>query len=590
MVTQDNGRGIYDFQWAPDSRHLLYPLDQSGNENWHCWCKALDTGPPRDLTPFTGVRAQNLLTSPKHPTQLLIGLNRRDPRVFDVYRVDLNTGAVALDTQNPGDVLSWTTDEDFVIRAATAFDQQTARTIVRVRDTRDSAWRDLIVVPFKECNIYGQVNGGTLVAGFAPGGKSLYVVSPLVSDKTRLVEIALETGKEIKVLAEDQRCDVNYTFGATLNPVVLLDPKSTHVQAVQFNYLLPEWKVVDPVLQKDFEALGKAHRGTVEIRSRDRDDQRWLVSYTIDDGSTSFYLYDRKERKTRQFFVEQPALENYRLAHCEPVIIKSRDGLDLVSYLTLPPGATPRGLPLVLFPHGGPWYRDSWGFNPVTQWLANRGYAVLQVNYRASVGFGKTFLNAGNRQFGDHSVLGDLLDGVRWAVDRGIADRKRVGVFGGSFGGYQTLCCISFHPEIFACAIELFGPSNIATSNKGMPSYWNAIKKRWVLRLGDAEHDLELNRQISPLYHVENIRAPLLIGHGANDSRVLLEESEQIVRAMRANNLRVTFVVYPDEGHGFARPQNNLDFYGRVEEFLKTYLGGRCQPWEKVPGATGELR
>jgi dipeptidyl aminopeptidase/acylaminoacyl peptidase len=271
-------------------------------------------------------------------------------------------------------------------------------------------------------------------------------------------------------------------------------------------------------------------------------------------------------------------------------VIRARDGLDLVCYLTLPPGVPGKSLPMILLPHGGPFYRDRWGLNGMVQWLANRGYAVLQVNFRASAGFGKTFLNAANHQFGDGAVLADLEDALKWSIAQGIADPKRVGIMGGSFGGYATLCGISFKPEYFACAVDVVGPSNLRTLFQAFPSYWKPVKTRWVRRMGDVEHDADLNQRISPLFHVNRVRAPLLIGHGVNDPRVHLSESEQIVAALRARSLPVTFVVYADEGHGFVRPENNMDFFGRVEEFLSQHLGGRCEPWAKVPGSSAELR
>lgn len=589
VVTHDTHQGIYGFDWAPDGRHLLYEQDAGGDENLHLFSVDLDGGLVRDLTPFQGIRVQNVFTNPRRPGEVLAGLNLRDRRVFDIYRIDLATGAVTPDTQNPGDVLSWTTDGHGVIRAATAFDD-TGRTIVRVRAGRDAPWRDLMVCPFDQCSFWGQCNGGSLVVGFSGDGQRLTVVDPLHADRTRLVELDTKTGREIGELASDPRCDVDYRYGATARPIVLTDPKTDRVQAVGFTYTKFEWKVVDPAVRGDFDYLARAHPGTLFIDGRDQDDRRWLVQYTTDDGPTAWYLYDRSARKTEPLFVDRPELAKVKLAKSRPVVIRSRDGLDLVSYLTLPPGVPARGLPLILNPHGGPWFRDRWGFDPLTQLLANRGYAVLQVNFRASVGFGRKFFNAANHQFGDGAVLGDLVDSIGWAVAQGIADPRRVAIMGGSFGGYATLCGITFKPEHFACAVDLVGPSNLRTLFASMPTYWKPIKLRWVLRMGDVEHDDALNRRLSPLFHLESVRAPLLIGHGANDPRVHLSESEQMVHAMRARGLPVTLVVYPDEGHGFNRPENNLDFFGRVEEFLAKHLGGRCEPWRKVPGATAEVR
>ena len=285
-----------------------------------------------------------------------------------------------------------------------------------------------------------------------------------------------------------------------------------------------------------------------------------------------------------------PALDGYALTTTRPVTYAARDGLVIPAYLTLPPGVEPRNLPFVIMPHGGPWARDSYGFDPWVQLLANRGYAVLQPNFRGSVGYGKAFLNASTEQWGVGAMQHDLTDGVRWAVAEGIADPKRVAIMGGSYGGYATLAGIAFTPDLYACAVDIVGPSNVATLFESMPPYWKVRKVRWRLRVGDVEGDAEFNRRISPLFHADAIRAPLLIGHGANDPRVKLSESEAIAAALRERNLPVTLVVYPDEGHGFARPENNLDFVGRVEEFLARHLGGRAEPWREVPGSSAEVR
>lgn len=591
MVTNDRRRGIYGFRWAADGKHILFEQDGDGDENWHLFSTDLDGGLVRDLTPFLGVRVQNVVTSAKRPGEVLAGLNIRDRRVFDMYRIDLATGAVKLDTKNPGDVLSWTTDENFVIRAATAFDDA-CRTIVRVRDGHDAPWRDLLVSPFEDSPQYGQMAGGNLIVGFTADGKGLHVVSPLGADTTRLVLLDTKTGKELRELAADPCSDVEYFIGqgVAATPAVLTDPATGKPQAVAFNHHRIEWKVIDPALADDFKALAAARPGDFIVVDRDAKDARWLVLYVADDRSNSHCWYDRATKTVRLLFEDQPALQKYTLARMKPLTVRTADGLDLVCYLTLPPGLEEKKLPLVLLPHGGPWWRDRWGFDPFVQHLANRGYAVLQVNFRCSAGFGKKFLNAGNGQYGDGAVLGDLGTALRHVIDKGIVDPKRVGVAGGSFGGYATLAEVAFHPDRYACAVDIVGPSNLKTLFAAMPSYWKPIKQRWVRRMGDVENDDVLNRRLSPLFHADNIRAPLLIGHGAHDPRVGLAESEAIVKAVRDRKGAVEFVVYPDEGHGWARPENNLDFSGRMEAFLARHLGGRAETWQKVPGSSAEVR
>jgi dipeptidyl aminopeptidase/acylaminoacyl peptidase len=592
MVTDDRRQGIIVYSWSADGKHLLYRQDQNGDENWHVFSIDLASKQIRDLTPFVGVRAKELFTSPKRPNEILVGLNIRNRQISEMYRIDLTTGGVTLDTENPGDVIGWATDQDFIIRAATTFDGETARSAIRVRDSQSAPWREIMSIPFEDCSFYGQVNGGTLVVGFAPGGKSLYVVSPLGADKTRLVEVDGASGKELNVVALDPRSDVEYNAGLILaRPDVLTDPQSGRVQAVAFNYTKLEWKVTDPSLAADFETLEHARPGTLAILDRVRDDSLWLVDYSAPDSVTTFCLYDRKNKKLTDLFVDQPELAGYKLAPCEPVVIKSRDGLDLVSYLTLPVGLPKKDLPLVLYPHGGPWWRDRWTYDPWAQLLANRGYAVLQVQYRGSTGFGKAFLNASNRQFGDQAVLADVLDGVKWAVDTGLADPKRLCVLGASGGGYATLCCIAFHPELnWRCAVDMVGPSSVKTLLESFPPYWKPVKRRWVLRMGDAENDEAWNHKISPLYHADKIRAPLLMGYGLNDVRVTIREAEQMFKSMQENHQPVTLVIYPDEGHGFVRPENNLDFFGRMEDFLAKYLGGRKEAYSTVPGSSGRVR
>ena len=571
MITNDTKRGIRIHLWAEDGRHVLYLQDVNGNENFHLNSVNLETNEVRDLTPHEGVRATNLALDRRHPGEVLVGLNLRDRKVFDMHRIDLATGGSKLDTENPGDVGGWSTDADYVIRAATAQNPSDGSTIVRVRDSATSPWRDLLTFPAEE-------NGGFV--DFAPDGKSAYVETSIGSDVTRLVRVDLATGREIEELAKDPRCDVGS---------IVVNDLTHRVEAVGFNYLRNEWKVMDPAVADDFAALRKARDGDFSIVSRDRADRTWVVAYLVDDGPVAYYAYDRRTRKPDFLFVTQPALEKATLAKREPVIITARDGLSLVSYLTVPPGVPRQNLPMVLLVHGGPWARDGWSYDATAQWLANRGYAVLQVNFRASTGFGKKFLHAGDLQWGG-AMQNDLTDAVKWTVGRGIADPKRVAIMGGSYGGYATLAGLTFTPEIYACGVDIVGPSNLRTLLASIPPYWSTLRKTFDIRMGEVDKDSLLNYRCSPLFHVEKIRAPLLIGQGKNDPRVNVRESEQIAAAMRARNLPVEYVVYTDEGHGFARPENRMDFYGRVENFLAKHLGGRAEPWVEVKGAAAQAQ
>lgn len=587
QILTDNSRPIYQYKWAYDQKHLLYIQDSDGDENDHVFSIEIESKIVRDLTPFPGKKAVNFLLDEAHPDELLVGLNVRDPRVFDMYRVHLSTGAAVLDTQNPGDVLGWTTDSNFVIRAATALNPDDVSTIIRIRDAADKPWRNLIVFPFLKSHMLGQVNGGNMVVGFTKDGNSLYITSTLNSDTLRLERVDATNGKTLEVLAEDPRSDI-WTPGLD-SPEIFFNGQTGKVDAVMICYLKPEYIFINPEFKKDVEFLQKQHPGIPYIENSDKADANWIVSYIVDDSPTAFYVYNRPKKQAQFLFFDRPDLEKYKLAKMEPVIIPSRDGLQLVSYLTLPVGVEPKGLPLVLFPHGGPWYRDSWGYNAEAQWLANRGYAVLQVEFRGSVGFGNKFLNAATGEWG-RKMQNDLTDGVNWAIEKGIADPKRIAILGGSYGGYATLAGITFTPEVYSCAVDLVGPSDVKTLLDSIPSYWKPVKKRWETRIGAPANNDEENRRISPLYHVDQIRVPLLIAHGANDPRVKLAASESIVKAMREKGLEVMFIVYPDEGHGFARPENNLDFFGRAEEFLAKCLGGRVEPFTEIKGSTAEIR
>jgi dipeptidyl aminopeptidase/acylaminoacyl peptidase len=588
VVTNENRRPINWYTWAGDSQHLLYFQDNAGDEIDHLFSTDLTNSVVRDLTPFRGVRAQNILLDLRHPRFVLIGLNLRDRQAFDMYRVDLETGAITLEATNPGDVLTWTTDRNFVIRAATAFDGKTGQTVIRVRDAVDKPWRDLVVMPFDRALFNGEVVEGSLIAGFTSDNKSLIIHSALHSDKGQLVEVDLQSGKELRILAQDPDSDVaDSPLGN--KPNVLRDPKTGAIQAAEFYRTESHWVFLDPKVKTDFALISKSVPGQVNLISRDQEDKKWIIAARRSDAPAVYYLFDRGSGKITKLYDEHPTLSRSTLAPKKPIIIKSRDGLELISYLTTPPGVEVKQLPLVLLIHGGPWFRDYAEFDPEVQLLANRGYAVLQVNYRGSTGLGLKFFNAGTNEWGRGTQL-DLYDAVQWAIDQGIADPRRVAAMGWSGGGFGTLLCLEQRPDLFACGVDGVGPAELATLYRSFPSYWSNILMRWRRRGGDFDHNEKLNREVSPLYHVDKIRAPLLIGQGKNDPRVTIANVNGMVAALRRAKREVTYVVYPDEGHGFARPENNFDFYGRVEEFLARHLGGRAEPWKKIEGATAEVR
>ena len=602
LITNETHRPIFWYAWGGDGKHILYLQDNAGDENQHLFSADLTDENVRDLTPFRGVRAQNVFTDPQHSRFILVALNLRDRHAFDMYRIDLETGAITLEATNPGDVLTWTTDNDFVIRGATAFDGKTGASIVRVRDAADKPWRDLVVMPFERALFGGQVFVGSLIAEFDPDEKSLVIHSAVHSDKGRLVRVDLQSGQELGVVAQDPQSDVA-DQGELVAPEILTNPVTNSIEAVLFDYTTPHWVFLDPKMEKDFARIKHEVAGLkspaatsndgvglwIDLISRDHGDEKWIIAARRSDSPAAYYAFDRKTKKLTPLYHEYPALDHLTLAPKKPVIIKAHDGLELVSYLTTPVGVEAKNLPLVLLIHGGPWYRDHDNYDAEVQFLANRGYAVLQVNYRGSTGFGLKFLNAGTNEWG-RGTQEDLFDAVQWAIERGIANPKRIAAMGWSGGGFATLLALEMRPDLFACGVDGVGPTDLATLFRSFPSYWSNVMTRWRRRGGDFDHNEKLNREVSPLYHVDKIRAPLLIGQGQNDPRVTIANSDAMVAALRKAKREVTYVVYPDEGHGFARPENNLDFYGRVEEFLAKHLGGRAEPWKKVAGATAELR
>ena len=573
MVTADKKRGIRNYQWAPDNRTLLFQQDNDGDENFHVYGVDLTTGNVRDYTAIQGVRASVNATDPAFPDDVLIELNARNRQLFDIYRLNLKTGALVVDTENPGDVAGWTADAQLQVRAAQVSTPD-GGTEIRIRDSVSAPWTTLLKVGPDEILEF---------EGFSADGKSVFLKSSIGSDTARLVQRDLVTGTEKEVAAS---ADVDAGE-------VVIHPKTHIVQAVSFSPGRTSWKILDPSIQGDFDAIAKLNPGDFQIISRTDKDDAWMVAFTSDRGPVSFWKWDRATKQGTQLFTAQPKLEGLALGEMKPVVIKSRDGLNLNAYLTLPVGVPAKNLPMVLFVHGGPWARDGWGYNSYAQWFANRGYATLQVNFRGSTGYGKKFLNAGNRQWG-LKMHDDLIDATDWAIKQGIADPSKIGIMGGSYGGYAALAAVTYTPEKFACSVDIVGPSNLKTLIGSIPPYWKPIRAVFDVRMGNVDDpkDADLIKSASPLFKADKIVRPLLIGQGANDPRVNVKESEQIVDAIEKNKGSVTYVLYPDEGHGFARPENRIDFNARAEKFLAQYLGGRVEPiaGDKVPGSTAVVK
>jgi len=573
IVTADKKRGIRQYFWAKDNRTLLYLQDSDGDENFHVYGVDLASDNVRDFTPFQGVRASVQDLNPDFPNELLVSLNLRNRELFDIYRLNLKNGALELDTQNPGDVAGWETDSKFRVRLAQVTPPD-GGTEIRVRENDGAPWKTFIKVGPEE--ILNPL-------GFTLDGKSLYLNSSIGRDTAAVIEKNIASGEE-KVLASSDEVDAGD---------VVIHPHKYVVEAVSFSPGRTAWKVIDPAVKEDFAGIAKLNDGDLFVANRTEADDIWLVGFHGDRAPLRFYRWERAKKEGTFLFTSRPKLDGLTLAEMKPVVITARDGLKLHSYLTLPPGVPAKNLPMVLFPHGGPWARDEWGFTSYAQWLANRGYAVLQPNFRGSTGYGKKHLNAGNKQWG-LKMHDDLIDAVNWAIKEGIADPKRVGIMGGSYGGYCALAALTFTPDVFACSVDIVGPSNLKTLIGTIPPYWKPVRAEFDVRIGNVDDpkDADLIYRASPLNLANKIVRPLLIGQGANDPRVKVAESEQIVSAIEKNRGTVTYVLYPDEGHGFARPENRTDFNARAEAFLGMHLAGRVESMsgDRIPGSTAVVR
>ena len=565
-ITRDEERGIRHYDWTYDRQHILYYQDARGDEDWHVYATNITTGETRDLTPFEKVNSQILSVNEKTPNEILIGINTRNPQLHDVYRIELSTGERTLIEENPGFV-SYLFDNDDRTRFAMTF-SPTGGQVILQRD-ESNQWQPFLEVPNTDALTTG-------LAGFDKSNQILYMIDSRKRNTAALFTLDPASGKQ-ELVAEDDRADVGG---------MLVHPTEKHVQAVSFIYDRNRWHVLDPAIQEDMDYLHSVEDGELSITSRTLDDRLWIVAYALDNGPVKYYLYDRTGKQANYLFSNRTDLDEYQLARMHSLTIKSRDGWDLVSYLTLPPDSVPDGearpsnpVPLVLLVHGGPWGRDVWGYDSQHQWLSNRGYAVLSVNFRGSTSFGKEFINAGNGEWAG-KMHDDLIDAVNWAVREKITQRDQVAIMGGSYGGYATLVGLTFTPDTFVCGVDIVGPSNLVTLLQNVPPYWVPILPMMKDRVGDwtTEEGQKSLLAKSPLARVDQIQRPLLIGQGANDPRVKQIESDQIVEAMKQKNIPVTYVLYPDEGHGFARPENRLSFYAVAEAFLSEHLGGRFEP------------
>ena len=557
-VTKDDDRGIRIYFWAADSKHIMYLQDVGGNENFRLYGVNLETDEIKDFTPFDDVQVQVVDRNKHFPNELLIAMNKENPQVHDVYHLDLTSGELKLVAKNPGNVMGWVTDADFKVRGNLAATPDGGYDLM-IRDNEKAEWRKLISWDSENTLTSGPIS-------FSKDGKYLYLLDSREVNAGRLVKFEIATGN-IEVLAEDPQYDVSD---------VMIHPDTYEIQAVSFTKDRKEWTVLDESIKGDFDAIAKLDHGDYFVYNRDNADDTWLVGFTKDNGPLSYYALDRKTKKGTFLFDNRPDLNNYTLASIEPISFESRDGLTVHGYITYPPGKGRTNLPMVLNVHGGPWYRDTWGYNPEAQWFANRGYACLQLNFRGSTGYGKDFVNAGDKEWGG-KMHDDLVDGVNWAIEKGVADSQKVAIYGGSYGGYAALVGATFTPDLFCCAVDIVGPSNLKTWITSVPPYWSAMLALLYKRIGNPDTEEEFLNSRSPLFKVDQIKIPMLIAQGANDPRVPQAESEQIVEALKEKGIEHEYMLFEDEGHGFAKPENRLKFYAAAEKFLAKHLGGRCE-------------
>jgi dipeptidyl aminopeptidase/acylaminoacyl peptidase len=566
-VTNDKLRGINSHQWAFNGQNVLYLRDQGGDEDFHIYSVDLDSGNTQDLTPFEKTAAIFVGGSYRYPDDYLLGINNRDPKWHDVWRVNVRTGERELVEQHDRFTVL-IADLDLNVRLAMESTPDGGQMVFKRVASGD--WVEFFKIE-KEDSLT------TTPLGFTDDGTQFLMLDSSGRDKSALVLVDFATDDRT-VIAENSYADISE---------VIVNPETNEPLAYAVNYLRKEWFGITDDVERDLSILRDALSGDISILAQTQDDQIWTV---ISDGARNpltYFAFDRSASRVDKLFTSRPGLNDKPLNEMHPVAIRSRDGLELVSYLTLPPHVDPDGtgrpnepVPMVLDVHGGPWARNEYGYGSWSQWLSNRGFAVLNVNYRGSTGFGKAFLNAGDKQWAA-DMHNDLIDAVDWAIAEGIAPADKIAIAGGSYGGYATLVGVTFTPEKFACGADIVGPSNLVTLLESIPAYWASFLETFAQRVGDprTEEGRSFLRSRSPLYLADQIVKPLLIGQGANDPRVKQPESDQIVSAMQAKELPVTYVLYPDEGHGFGRPENRESFYAIMEVFLAECLGGRSQPF-----------
>ena len=551
-VTSATERDIIACLWSGNDR-IVYLQDKGGDENYHLFSAKADGSGARDLTPFDGVRTTIVDPLEEKDDEMLVGLNRRDPTVFDVYRLNLDSGELSLVEENPGDIGSWMTDHDGKLRVAVKSDG--VNTSLLYREREGIPFRTLLTTDFRE---------GVSPLFFTFDNKKLYVSSNLGRDKSAIFLFDPETVKHEELIFEHPEVDVGSLMYSKKRKVITGAAFVT--DRLKYHFFDDERRA----LQDELESLLPGYQ--VRVSSMNRDEDKALLRANSDRTAGAYYFYDMAKKKLTKLEDVAPWLPEDKMAPMKAVSYKSRDGLTIHGYLTIPLGSDGKNLPVVIHPHGGPWLRDVWGFDAEVQFLASRGLAVLQMNFRGSTGYGRAFWEASFKQWG-RAMQDDITDGVKWLVDSGTADPKRVAIYGGSYGGYAVLAGLTFTPDLYACGVDYVGVSNLFTLLEAIPPYWELERKMMYEQIGDPETEQDLLRAASPVFHADNIKAPLLVAQGANDPRVKKAESDQIVEALKKRGIDVEYMVKENEGHGFLNEENRFDFYRAMERFFSKHLG-----------------
>jgi dipeptidyl aminopeptidase/acylaminoacyl peptidase len=549
-ISSSELRDIMGYFWANDKR-VIYIQDSGGDENWKLYGVDIDGENFKELTPFDKVQVRFVDDLEDDPDHMLISLNKRNPQIFDVYKIEINSGKMEMVAENPGNVQSWVTDNSGDIRAYTT--------------TNGVDWevyyREDINSPFKV------IEQGNFKDSFSPlfftfDNREIYISSNIGRDKQAIYKYNPESRTKTPIFEHDE-VDVSSLLRSKLRQKILGVRYTTDKSRYHF------FDKEREDLQKFLESKLPGYE--VAIASFSKDEKRVLVVTYSDKSRGSYYFYNREDGEFIKLVDLTPWLDESRMADMKPVSYKSRDGLTIHGYLTLPNGTDGKDLPIVVNPHGGPWARDNWGFNPEVQYLANRGYGVLQINFRGSTGYGKEFLNRSFKEWGG-DMQNDITDGVNWLISEGIADRNRIAIYGASYGGYATLAGVTFTPDLYRCGIDYVGVSSIFSFFNSFPPYWKPYLEMMYEMVGHPEKDKELLKSVSPLYHVDKIKVPLFIAQGANDPRVPISESDQIVKALKERGIDVPYMVKDNEGHGFMNEENRFDFYRAMEKFLDQHM------------------